>query len=108
MAAELAPRFAVPPRVPPLLAPEDYASLLHSLGYARQHVRIQVYGHLLASASAVIEWVKGSTLTEYQRKLGEQWPAFLDAYTERMLSELSDQRPYFFPFKRIHLWASRE
>ena len=108
VAAELAPRFGVPPRVPPLLAPEDYASLLHSLGYARQHVRIQVYGHLLDSASAVIEWVKGSTLTEYQRKLGERWPAFLDAYTERMLSELDDERPYFFPFKRIHLWASRE
>ena len=107
VAAELAPQFGVPPRAPPLLAPEDYASLLHSLGYARQHVRLQVYGHVLDSASAVIEWVKGSTLTEYQRKLGERWPEFLETYTERMLRELGDARPYFFPFKRLHLWASR-
>jgi trans-aconitate 2-methyltransferase len=107
VAAELAPRFGVAPRVPPLLAPEAYASLLHSLGYSRQHVRLQVYGHVLDSARGVIEWVKGSTLTEYQRKLGERWPEFLEAYTERMLGELGDARPYFFPFKRVHIWGLR-
>jgi trans-aconitate 2-methyltransferase len=107
VAAELAPQFGGSPRVPPLLAPEAYASLLYSLGYARQHVRFQVYGHVLDSASGVIEWVKGSTLTEYQRKLGERWPEFLEAYTERMLRELGDARPYFFTFKRIHIWGVR-
>jgi trans-aconitate 2-methyltransferase len=107
VAAELAPRFGAAPRVPPLLTPEEYASLLYSLGYARQHVRLQVYGHVLDSANGVIEWVKGSTLTEYQRKLGERWPEFLEAYTERMLRELGDARPFFFPFKRVHIWASR-
>lgn len=107
VAAELAPQFGAAPRVPPLLAPEEYASLLYSLGYARQHVHLQVYGHLLDSAAGVVEWVKGSTLTEYQRKLGERWPEFLEAYTERMLRELGDARPYFFPFKRVHMWASK-
>ena len=29
--------------------PESYADLLHRLGFARQHVRLQVYGHVLPS-----------------------------------------------------------
>jgi trans-aconitate 2-methyltransferase len=107
VAAELAPEFDIPPRRPPMLAPEEYAALLHSLGYERQHVRLQVYGHVLDSARGVVEWVKGSTLTEYQRRLGDRYPEFLDAYTERLLPLLGDARPYFFPFKRIHIWAIR-
>jgi trans-aconitate 2-methyltransferase len=107
IAAELAPRFGIAPRVSPMLAPEEYASLLHRLGYTRQHVRVQVYSHVLDGPGDVVEWVKGSTLTDYQRRLGDQWPAFLDAYTDRLLDTLTDERPYFFPFKRIHLWAMR-
>jgi trans-aconitate 2-methyltransferase len=107
VAAELAPQFGITPRISPLLAPEQYARLLHRLGFARQHVRLQVYGHVLDSARDVIEWVKGTTLTDYERRLGAAYPQFLDAYTERLLSILADERPYFFPFKRILMWAAR-
>jgi trans-aconitate 2-methyltransferase len=102
IAAELAAKYDVAPRRPPLLAMEEYASLLHRLGFARQHVRLQVYGHQLASSRDVAEWTKGSTLTEYQRKLGDRYDAFVTEYTER----LGDERPYFFTFKRLLLWAS--
>ena len=34
-----------------VLAPEDYAVLLDDLGAVRQHVRLQVYGHLLDRSS---------------------------------------------------------
>lgn len=107
VASELAPKFGVAGRVVPMLLPEEYAALLHKLGFARQHVRLQVYGHVLDSARDVVEWVKGSTLTHYQQRLGDRWPEFLHLYTTRLLELLPDDRPYFFPFKRIHIWAAR-
>jgi trans-aconitate 2-methyltransferase len=106
IAAELAPKYGAEPRRPPLLAVEQYASLLHRLGFARQHVRLQVYGHVLPSSRDVAEWTKGSTLTEYQRKLGDRYGDFAAEYTERLTGALGDARPYFFPFKRVLLWAS--
>src|SRR5262249_48022031 len=50
-------------------APERYASVLHRLGYADQHVRLQVYAHRLGSRDDVVEWVKGTLLTDYARRL---------------------------------------
>lgn len=107
VAAELAPRFGVAPRVVPMLPAEEYARLLHRLGYARQSVRTQVYGHVLDSARDVVEWVKGTTLTYYEERMGDRYPEFLEAYTERLLSTLTGERPYFFPFKRILMWGAR-
>src|SRR6478735_2538710 len=56
-------------RESPVLSPEAYAELLHGLGFTRQSVRLQVYGHLLGSRGDVIEWVKGTLLTDYERRL---------------------------------------
>ena len=106
IAAALAEELGVEPRRPPLLPPERYAELLHRLGFARQQVRLQVYGHVLPSSRDVAEWTKGSTLTEYQRKLGDRYDAFVAEYTNRLVRELGDARPYFFPFKRLLMWAS--
>jgi trans-aconitate 2-methyltransferase len=97
-----------PIRSRPVLPPEEYAALLYRLGYREQHVRLQVYGHQLASRDDVIEWVKGTLLTDYQRRLpAELWPRFLESYRERLLSRLDDTRPYFYPFKRILFWGQR-
>jgi len=106
LAAELAVELGVEPRRPPLLAVEEYAELLHRLGFARQHVRLQVYGHLLPSSRDVAEWTKGSTLTEYQRKLGDRFERFFEEYVERLVRHVGDKTPYFFSFKRLLLWAS--
>ena len=106
IAAELAPKYGAAPRRPPLLPVERYASLLHRLGFARQHVRMQVYGQVMPSSRDVAEWTKGSTLTEYKRKLGARYDDFVAAYTERLVCELGDARPFFFPFKRLLMWAS--
>src|SRR5439155_2281774 len=63
LSAELAtePPFAAafdgeppPDPVRGVLPPEDYAVLLEELGFARQHVRLQVYGHRLASTTEVV------------------------------------------------------
>jgi len=91
----------------PVQAPEWYAALLHRLGFPRQHVRMQVYGHLLAARDEVVEWVRGSLLTAYQRRLpADLWPAFLERYRARLLAELPDERPFFYPFKRLLLWGA--
>jgi trans-aconitate 2-methyltransferase len=95
-------------RSKPVLEPEEYALLLHGLGYREQHVRLQVYGHQLASRDEVIEWVKGTLLNDYQRRLpAELWPRFLERYREHLFAQLDDVRPYFYPFKRILFWARR-
>jgi trans-aconitate 2-methyltransferase len=95
-------------RESPVLAPERYAELLEELGYVEQHVRLQVYGHRLESAEAVVEWVKGTLLTDYQKRLApEQFEAFLAAYRKRLVAQLGPKRPYFYAFKRLHLWGRR-
>jgi trans-aconitate 2-methyltransferase len=92
----------------PVLAPENYAALLHRLGFTRQHVRLQVYPHELESREAVVEWVRGSLLTDYEKRLPtDMWPQFLERYRERLLPRLADTRPFFYPFKRVLLWGAR-
>lgn len=93
---------------PSVLAPEDYATLLHQLGYAAQVVRLEVYGHTLATRDEIVDWVAGSTLTPVRARLDDaQWGRFLDRYREVLLPQLDDVRPYFYTFKRILLWARR-
>jgi trans-aconitate 2-methyltransferase len=92
----------------PVLAPEVYAALLHRLGYREQHVRLQVYAHVLPARDEVIEWVKGSLLTDYRRRLPDAlWPRFEARYRELLLPELDPTQPFFYPFKRVLIWAQR-
>ncbi len=89
-----------------VLSPEAYAQVLHDLGFAHQHVRLQVYPVELPSTSALVEWVKGTTLTRLKAPLGdEQWERFVDAYRGRLLAHLGDRSPFFYPFKRILFWG---
>ena len=55
-----------------VLRPEEYAVLLHDLGFARQHVRLAVYGHVLDDTAAVAEWVRGTSLTRFFAVLPEE------------------------------------
>lgn len=94
-------------RRPALLEPSRYASWLHQLGYARQQVRLQVYGHLLESRESVIEWVRSTLLTDYQKRLAPaDWERFLQRYREMLLPQLPDERPFFYPYPRLLLWGS--
>jgi trans-aconitate 2-methyltransferase len=91
-----------------VLTPEAYAALLDRLGFAEQHVRLQIYGHRLAGPEEVVEWVRGTLLTDYERRLpANLFGRFVARYRERLLSELPGTRPYFFGFKRILFWAGR-
>ncbi len=89
-----------------VLSAEEYAQLLYDLGFKQQHVRLQVYPPVMESSEAIVEWVKGSLLTYYQRYLpSDLFATFLSTYSERLHHHYGDQRPLFFPFKRLLLWA---
>jgi trans-aconitate 2-methyltransferase len=92
----------------PVQAPEWYAELLDRLGLADQHVRLQVYLHHLAARDEVVEWVKGTLLTDYESRMPpELFERFLATYRERLLPRLEDARPYRYPFKRVLFWGRR-
>lgn len=91
-----------------VLAPESYARLMHALGFARQQVRLHVYLHELPGVDAVVEWVKGTTLTPFAARLGgELFGEFLAAYRARLIAMAGERSPYPFAFKRILIWGRR-
>jgi trans-aconitate 2-methyltransferase len=92
----------------PLLRPEQYAVLLHNLGYREQIVRVQVYVHELESREAVVEWVKGTRLTDYQKRLpADLYEKYLERYRERLMERLEDTRPFLYTYNRILFWARK-
>ena len=92
----------------PVLLPEEYAVVLDTLGYREQRVRLEVYGHRMESREEVVEWMKGTLLTDYEKRLPpELFASFVERYRERLLPRLPDTRPHFFPYNRILFWAER-
>jgi trans-aconitate 2-methyltransferase len=91
-----------------VLSAERYATLLHELGFTVQTVREHVYLHELASASHAVEWVRGSMLTWYEARLGEDlFAEFLRRYEQRLIAALGPAQPCPFTYRRILLWARR-
>lgn len=88
------------------LTPERYAELLFALGCSRPNVRLQIYGHRLPSTAAVVEWMQGTLLTYYEKRLSEElFSRFLEDYRRQLLDRLPTRTPYYFPFRRILIWA---
>lgn len=89
-----------------MLTAEEYASLLFKLGFKEQKVSLRVYGHVLDSRDGVIEWVKGTLLTQFQSRLSaDDFGRFVAEFRRRLFAQLPDERPFFYPFKRILIWA---
>ena len=91
-----------------VLSPATYAALLFQLGFRHQHVRLQVYPHVLDTPDQVVEWVKGTLLTAYRARLdAATYEAFVARYRVRLGEVMGPRRPVFFPYPRILLWAQR-
>jgi len=89
-----------------VLAPEEYSRLLFELGYEHQHVRLQVYGHVLSSTEEVVEWLRGTSLTRFAARLRpELFEEYVLRYKARVFERLGERTPFFYPFKRILLWG---
>ena len=90
------------------LALERYAELLHQHGLRRQRCIEKIYGHELPRTSEVVEWVKGTLLTPYLSRLAEPArTAFLLEYRKRLMHDLGDRAPYFYPFRRMLFWGMK-
>ena len=75
-----------------VLRPEQYAELLHDLGIAEPHVRLQVYPQLMESTAAVVEWTSGTSLTRFFRVLPDDLHApFVEAYRPELLDAVGDR-----------------
>jgi trans-aconitate 2-methyltransferase len=97
-------------RPQPVLPPEAYARLLYRCGFVDPNVRLIVYPHILASRDQVVEWMKGTLLTEFERHLpagSDLFRQFVEEYRRRLLGRLDASQPFFFPFKRILCWGQR-
>jgi trans-aconitate 2-methyltransferase len=89
-----------------VLRPEEYAQILYDLGFESQHVRLQIYPHVLPSSRHVVEWVRGTMLTRFEKRLhSDAFEAFVADYEKELLRVLGDHEPHFFPFRRILMWA---
>jgi trans-aconitate 2-methyltransferase len=104
------PAFAGPlgghVRESPVLAPEAYARLLFQLGFVEQRVRVEVYAHRLAARDDVVDWVRGTYLTDFQKRLdGPTWERFLARYREKLLAALPDEHPFLYTYRRLFVWA---
>ncbi len=106
------PAFAGPlggfVRGSPILEPEAYSRILFQHGFARQRVRFEIYAHPLASREDVVEWVRGTTLTDYEKRLDAPvFERFLARYREELMAALPDERPFLYTYRRLFLWARR-
>ncbi len=107
IAAQVAREFGIDERPAHVLPVERYAGILYRLGYERQNVRTQVYGHRLQESADVVEWVRGALLTHYESLLpADRFAEFLSEYKKHLLAELGEERPYFYTYKRVLMWAS--
>lgn len=89
-----------------LLDLEGYALLLYKLGFKEQNVLLRVYGHILPTREDVVQWVKGSLLTHFKSRLSiDDFERFEAAYRTRLFTVLTDDKPFFYPFKRLFIWG---
>jgi trans-aconitate 2-methyltransferase len=92
----------------PVLLPEEYAALIEKLGLVDQRVHLHVYAHRLESRGGMVDWAKGTMLTDYAKRLTPAtYDEFLAEYTKELFARVPDQRPFFYPFKRILIWATK-
>ena len=89
-----------------MLEPEEYAVLLDGFGLVDIDVRVQIYLHYLDSREDVIEWVKGTFLTDFQKSMSAPlYERFMAEYRRRLLERIDDAHPYLLTFKRILMHA---
>ncbi|MBC7542713.1 MAG: methyltransferase domain-containing protein [Candidatus Sericytochromatia bacterium] len=87
---------------------ERYAELLQNHGLKHAVCLERIYGHELSSTADIVEWVRGTLLTAYLGRLHpDQGNVFVAAYRERLLHAMGRQTPYFYPFRRMLLWARK-
>lgn len=92
----------------PMSSLENYTYWLYQLGLRDLNCFIKFYIHELSSKQDVFEWVKGTLLTHYENQLSvDEFKKYCSNYREKLEQSLSDERPFFYPFKRIFLYGKK-
>jgi trans-aconitate 2-methyltransferase len=81
---------------------EEYSRLLDDLGLVDQDVRAQVYPAHLPSRDDAVEWLCGSGLTYYERRME---PARYAALVAELRDALPDERPFRLTYVRVLMWG---
>ncbi len=90
-----------------VLTPVEYALLLKRLGLVEEEVRLQVYVHELSKPADIVEWCRGTLLTDYEKRLPPAlFQQYVDTYRRRIVSAIPEERPYLYTYQRI-LFAAR-
>jgi trans-aconitate 2-methyltransferase len=85
-----------------VLTPVEYALLVKRLGLVEEESRLQVYVHELSEPSDIVEWCRGTLLTDYEKRLPlDLWHRYLEEYRRRIVSAIPDERPYLYTYQRI-------
>ncbi|HET8732434.1 MAG TPA: methyltransferase domain-containing protein [Anaeromyxobacteraceae bacterium] len=91
-----------------VLTPVEYALQLKRLGLVEEEVRLQVYVHELSEPADIVEWCRGTLLTDYEKRLPpDLYQQYVDAYRRRIVSAIPDERPYLYTYQRILFCAQR-
>lgn len=92
--------------LPGVLTLEEYSDLFFKNGIKDQIVRAQIYPLDLNSSKDLIEWVKGSLLTFFEKNLPkETFQEFMQEYTHEIEKFFGVDKPVFVPFKRFLMWG---
>jgi len=93
-------------RYAPVLSIDDYARLFFLSGAEDIVVFEKVYAHVLEDSDAVVEWISGTALVPYFKRLNEHKEDFLNTIRAKMRTALPD-KPVFYPFRRT-LFSARK
>ena len=95
-------------RTSPVLEPEAYALGLRAAGLVDIDVFVRIYLHELPERGALAEWLAGTTLTAYRRRLpADLHDELVHRYRQAVEATLSDERPFPFTFRRVLMTARR-
>jgi len=91
----------------PVLRPEAYRRLMSALRFSQVRCEYRTYRHQLACSAAVVDWVRSTLLTDFEKRMSpESFAGFLARYRERLLAEIGDVSPYQLTYRRLFLWGA--
>jgi len=105
LAEEFGARFGLNVRKSPVMPMEEYAQTLLDCGATDVNVFTKLYLHPMPSSAGVVEWVKGTLLTHYEKQMDPaRYGEFLRDYSSELIDRLGDG-PYLYTFKRLFVYA---
>ena len=87
----------------PVLPVDDYVEILFNLGFERITAFEKVYPHVLESGEAVYEWVSGTTINAYLKKLPESLHSEFKLKVRKEVIDSYPGSPVIYPFRRIFI-----